>query len=96
MKQGFYLTIKYTLLLSLILMAAPANAQTQIEKFTPGATLEGVSYFLPRTALRMVITVEKTVVTPGDYHMYAFKYNVMWKLGTKNGQLMLPVSFTLF
>lgn len=74
MKQGFYATIKYALSLSLLLLTGSAYAQTQIEKFTPGATLEGVSYFLPRTALRMVVTVEKTVVTPGEFHMYAFKY----------------------
>ena len=74
MKQGFYATIKYALSLSLLLLTGSAYAQTQIEKFSPGVTMEGVSYFLPRTALRMVVTVEKTVVTPGEFHMYEFKY----------------------
>ena len=74
MRQRFYEAVRGMLLLSLFLLAGSAHAQTQIEKFVPGSTLEGVSYFLPRTALRMVVTVEKTVVTPGEFHMYAFKY----------------------
>lgn len=74
MRQSFYEAVRGMLLLSFFLLTASAHAQTQIEKFVPGSTLEGVSYFLPRTALRMVVTVEKTVVTPGEFHMYAFKY----------------------
>lgn len=57
-----------------VFVALSVSAQTQLEPFAPGATVEGVSYFLPRTALRMVIRAEKKVVTPGDFHMYAFKY----------------------
>ena len=74
MRQRFYEAVRSMLLLSFFLLTGSAHAQTQIEKFVPGSTLEGVSYFLPRTALRMVVTVEKTVVTPGEFHMYAFKY----------------------
>lgn len=75
MKQRIFTSAKHALLLLLMVLAsASVSAQTQIEKFVPGATLEGVSYYLPRTALRMVVTVEKTVVTPGEYHQYAFKY----------------------
>lgn len=51
-----------------------ASAQTEVEPFVPGATLEGVNYFLPKTALRMVIEVEKNVVTPGELNKYAFRY----------------------
>ena len=74
MKQRICKTVKCMLLLLFVIFVTSVSAQTQIGKFIPGATLDGVSYFLPRTALRMVVTVEKTVVTPGDYHMYAFKY----------------------
>lgn len=75
MKQTFFTTARYALLLVIfVLISNHVSAQTQLERFVPGATLEGVSYFLPKTAMRMVVTVEKTVVTPGEFHMYAFKY----------------------
>lgn len=57
-----------------MLAIAPAKAQTEVESFVPGSTLEGVNYFLPRTALRLVVEAEKTVVRPGEMHKYAFKY----------------------
>lgn len=54
--------------------AASAEAQTQVEEFVPGTTMEGVSYYLPQTAFRVVLTVEKKIVRPGEFHKYAFKY----------------------
>lgn len=68
--------MKKILLTALFAMGASlaATAQTEIENFVPGATLEGVSYFLPRTALRVTVETEKTVVTPGDLNKYAFRY----------------------
>lgn len=51
-----------------------AMAQTEIEKFVPGVTIDGISYYLPRTAMRMVITVERKEVTPGEFCSYAFRY----------------------
>lgn len=50
------------------------SAQTETEQFIPGSTLEGVCYYLPRTALRVVVKAEKTVTRPGDFAKYAFKY----------------------
>lgn len=50
------------------------KAQTETEPFVPGSTLEGVCYYLPRTALRVVVQAEKTVTRPGDFAKYAFKY----------------------
>lgn len=75
MIQRFSAFCKRGVLLSALMFpAVVASAQTQTEKFVPGATVEGVSYFLPRTALRMIVTVEKSVTTPGDAHAYAYKY----------------------
>ncbi len=75
MIQRIYALLKCSALISAFaLHSVAAIAQTQTEKFIPGTTVEGVSYFLPRTALRMMVTVEKTVVTPGDAHAYAYKY----------------------
>ncbi len=68
-------SLRCSLLLSaLALCGISALAQTQTERFVPGSTVEGISYFLPRTALRMTVTAEKTVTTPGDAHAYAYKY----------------------
>lgn len=51
-----------------------ASAQTQLTEYQPGVTPEGAVYFLPKTALRFVVRVEKTVYTPGDFCKYAQKY----------------------
>lgn len=51
-----------------------STAQTEVGTFTPGSTLDGVNYFLPRTAFRIIVETEKTVVTPGDFYKYAFHY----------------------
>lgn len=58
----------------ILFFAASVSAQTQIENFIPGSTIEGVCYYLPRTAFRLVVTAEKTVTTPGEFHSYAYKY----------------------
>lgn len=50
------------------------HAQTEVEDFIPGTTLDGVNYFLPQTALRITIVAEKTTTTPGELNKYAFRY----------------------
>lgn len=37
-------------------------------------TVAGTTYFLPKTALRFAVKVEKTTYTPGQFAMYAFRY----------------------
>lgn len=59
---------------SLLLCAAGLKAQTEVSTFTPGATIEGVNYFLPKTAIRLVVVTEKQVYQPGDYRNYANLY----------------------
>lgn len=54
--------------------ATAATAQTEVTPYQPGATIEGVTYYLPRTALRIVIVAEKEVFTPGEYCQYANVY----------------------
>lgn len=49
-------------------------AQTQISDYQPGVTAEGAVYFLPKTALRFNIMVEKTTYKPGDFAPYAMRY----------------------
>lgn len=59
---------------ALALTSASMQAQTEVAPFQPGVTLDGVNYFLPRTALRVTVIAEKTVVAPGELNKYAFKY----------------------
>ncbi len=63
-----------TLLCGLAFCALNTMAQTEVAPYVPGVTVEGVTYYLPRTALRFVVTTEKQVYTPGDFSRYADKY----------------------
>lgn len=36
--------------------------------------VEGISYYLPKTALRITVLVEKTTFTPGDFAVYSERY----------------------
>lgn len=63
--------------LSLILSSlsfSAAMAQTQLSSYRPGLTPEGAVYFLPKTALRISVLVEKTTYQPGDFAPYALRY----------------------
>lgn len=51
-----------------------ASAQTQTTVYRPGVTPEGIVYYLPKTALRIAVRVEKTTYTPGEFQKYAEKY----------------------
>ncbi len=60
--------------LCLLAIGIGMRAQTEVNAYQPGVTIDGVTYFLPRTALRITVEVEKTVVTPGEFGKYAFRY----------------------
>jgi hypothetical protein len=67
------------ILLAITLLACqwalcPCQAQTQISQYQPGVTPEGAIYFLPKTALRISVLVEKTTYQPGDFASYAQRY----------------------
>ncbi len=64
------------LLLSAFLVAltSGATAQTDVTPYRPGVTVDGATYYLPRTALRFVVTAEKSVYTPGEFCKYADRY----------------------
>ena len=65
---------KSLLFLILSLVAVSVSAQTEVEPFVPGSTLEGVAYYLPRTAFRVTVIAEKTTTKPGDFYKYADRY----------------------
>ena len=52
----------------------PLNAQTSTSSYQPGVTPEGMVYFLPKTAVRIVVQIEKTTYTPGEFCKYADRY----------------------
>lgn len=50
------------------------TAQTEVNPYQPGLTKEGITYFLPTTAVRVVVTARRTTYLPGDYYQYAKRY----------------------
>lgn len=63
-----------SLLFALHFFLAFATAQTSVSSYHPGVTTEGAVYFLPRTALRISVLVERTTYEPGDFASYAQRY----------------------
>ena len=51
----------------------PISAQ-EITRMSPGRTPDGLVYFLPKTAVRFNLLVEKKTYTPGRFARYADKY----------------------
>ena len=49
-------------------------AQTVTTPYQPGITSEGAIYYLPKTAIRITVQIEKTTYTPGDFSKYADRY----------------------
>ena len=68
----------------LLLTGTCLKAQTEVADFVPGATLDGVNYFMPQTALRITVIAEKTVTTPGELNKYAFRYLRLNNVPTTN------------
>ena len=55
-------------------LISTAGAQAVSTPMKAGRTAEGVVYFLPKTAIRFNLLVEKKTYTPGEYAKYAEKY----------------------
>ena len=49
-------------------------AQTVTNPYRPGVTADGAVYFLPKTAIRVTVQIEKTTYTPGEFCKYADRY----------------------
>lgn len=49
-------------------------AQPELVKYKPGQTAEGAVYYLPKTAIRIVVKVEKKSYTPGEFAPYANRF----------------------
>lgn len=61
-------------LLAFHLSLFASDAQTAVSHYLPGITAEGAVYFLPKTAIRVTVQVEKTSYTPGDLCAYAERF----------------------
>ena len=53
-------------------------AQTEVRDYTPGITDNGITYFLPKTALRFTVTAVRRHYTPGEYCLYGERF-LRWK-----------------
>ena len=60
--------------ISCLLSLNEAQAQVVSTPMKAGRTAEGVVYFLPKTAIRFNLLIEKKTYTPGEYAKYAEKY----------------------
>ena len=63
------LLILFTLHLSVITFS-----QTVTNPYQPGVTTDGAIYYLPKTAIRITVQIEKTSYTPGEFCKYADWY----------------------
>ena len=66
--------MKYPAFFGLLFYSLGAIAQTTITAYTPGVSTEGAAYYLPKTAINISITTEKTTYTPGELCQYADRY----------------------
>ena len=69
--------MKYSKFLALALSSLsllPLSAQTNVAPYRPGITPEGITYFLPKTSVRIVLEVEHTQTLPGEYARFAERY----------------------
>ncbi len=55
-------------------MSLSASAQTESGVYIPGSNTEGITYFLPKTGVRICLEIEKKEVTPGEFCRFAERY----------------------
>lgn len=65
---------RFTLWAAASLLGLSAMAQTEITRYQPGISKAGITYFLPKTQLRVVVTAQKNHRTPGEFCDYAERY----------------------
>ncbi len=61
-------------LIAIGLLAATGAYAQDVNPYTPGATEEGVVYYLPKTILEIKVTATKVTYTPGELCQYASRY----------------------
>lgn len=81
--------LRHSLLLA-ALAALPLAAQTSVTTYQPGITPMGITYFLPKTTFRFVLTATQTSYHPGEYAEYAERF-----FGIKDAPLTAYDEWTL-
>lgn len=61
-------------LIVLGLLASLSIHAQDVDHYTPGATEEGVVYYLPKTQIKIDVTVTKETYTPGELCQFANRY----------------------
>ena len=74
MKELRNLSFRITAFLGFLFFMTPALAQPEMVPLEPGRTPQGLVYYLPKTAIRIHLVVEKRTYTPGDFARYAERY----------------------
>ena len=59
---------------ALLALATCSYGQTEVKQYVPGITAEGVTYYLPKTALHITVKADRTTVYPGEFKDYAQRY----------------------
>lgn len=90
MKSLRRILLPHLLLLTALPIASTAVGQTLVSPYTPGVTAEGITYFLPETHVRLVLTATRRCHTPGEYAQYAERY-----LGISDATTELYETWTL-
>ncbi len=81
------------ILLSLCSIAVVA--QTAVTTYLPGISTEGAAYYLPKTAINVNITTEKTTYTPGELCQYADRYLRISNISNKENVVFSITSATI-
>lgn len=68
------MTMRKLFAAGMLAVCCGAMAQSEISEYQPGVTAEGAVYFLPKTVMRVVVRLEKTTYTPGEFCKYAERY----------------------
>lgn len=79
-----------------LLMSGTAMAQTQVEPFRPGVTVQGVNYFLPKTEFKVVLTADKSVTLPGEFAAYANRFLSLSQVPTTETTIWTLKTISLF
>lgn len=62
------------LFVALLACVTTVCAQTEVNRFVPGLTSDGLMYYLPKTELMIGVTAKRTTKHPGDFAKYANRF----------------------
>ena len=78
-------------ILPLCLLAfSPISAQTSTSYYRPGVTTEGAVYFLPKTAVKVTVQVEKATYSNKDINYSSQEQSQVEKATYSNKEITYP------